>query len=179
MKYKLMPYVYAQAKNCTEKGLPMVRALFVEFPDDPGTWQIEDQYMFGNDIMVAPMMENGTERNVYLPAGKWIDYQSGKVYQNGWNKIVVGRIPAVILVRNGAVIPHIALAQSTDKMDWSKLDLKVYSSGMKQAKGLVCLPTDNLLNEVVMTNDGNKWEIKSNPLQGKTKLTVLTNDIKE
>ena len=69
MKYKLMPYVYAQAKNCTEKGLPMVRALFVEFPDDPGAWLVEDQYMFGNDIMVAPMMENGSQRNVYLLQG--------------------------------------------------------------------------------------------------------------
>ena len=172
MKYKLMPYVYAQAKNCTEKGLPMVRALFVEFPDDPGAWLVEDQYMFGNDMMVAPMMENGTERNVYLPVGKWIDYQSGKVYQSGWNKIPAGHIPAVILVRNGAVIPHIALAQSTDKMDWSKLELSVYSSDVKQAKGLLCIPADNILKEVIFTNEGSKWLVKDNPYQGKIKLTV-------
>jgi alpha-D-xyloside xylohydrolase len=47
MKYKLMPYVYAQAKDCSERGLPMVRALLVEFPDDPGAWLVEDEYMFG------------------------------------------------------------------------------------------------------------------------------------
>lgn len=47
MKYRLMPYVYAQAKECTEKGLPMLRALFVEFPDDPGAWKVDDEYLFG------------------------------------------------------------------------------------------------------------------------------------
>jgi len=83
MKYKLMPYVYAQAKQCTEKGLPMVRALFVEYPDDPGAWLVEDQYLFGSDILVAPMMETGNSRSVYLPKGSWVDYQNGKINQKG------------------------------------------------------------------------------------------------
>lgn len=175
MKYKLMPYVYAQAKNCTEKGLPMVRALFVEFPNDPGAWLVEDQYMFGSDILVAPMMEAGKERNVYLPTGKWIDYQSGKVYESGWNVIAAGEIPAVILVRNGAMIPHIALAQSTDKMDWSKLDLTVYSDGGTQAKGLICLPADNLLKEVSVKLAGGKWVLDNNPFEGKSLLKIKMN----
>ena len=51
MKYRLMPYVYAQAKECTEKGLPMLRALFVEFPDDPGAWKVDDEYLFGSQIL--------------------------------------------------------------------------------------------------------------------------------
>ena len=48
MKYKLMPYVYAQAKDCSERGLPMLRALFVEYPKDPGAWLVEDEYLFGS-----------------------------------------------------------------------------------------------------------------------------------
>ena len=52
MKYKLMPYVYAQAKDCSERGLPMVRALLVEFPDDPGAWLVEDEYMFGSQMII-------------------------------------------------------------------------------------------------------------------------------
>ena len=68
MKYRLMPYVYAQAKECTEKGLPMLRALFVEFPDDPGAWKVDDEYLFGSQILVAPLLESGiTGRTVYLP----------------------------------------------------------------------------------------------------------------
>lgn len=149
MKYRLMPYVYAQAKHCTETGLPMVRALFIEFPDDPGAWFIEDQYLFGNDILVAPMFENAKNRNVYLPNGcKWIDYQSGKVYSPGWHEIQVGPIPAVILVRDGSVVPHAKVAQSTDKIDWSKLDFKVYKADKKKAQGLVFKPNDDKLTIV-------------------------------
>ena len=48
LKYKLMPYVYAQAKDSSEHGLPMVRALFVEFPDDPGSWNVDDEYLYGS-----------------------------------------------------------------------------------------------------------------------------------
>ncbi len=165
MKYKLMPYIYAQAKLCTEKGLPMVRALFVEYPDDPGTWLVEDQYLFGADILVAPMMEAGTERNVYLPKGNWIDYQSGKTYQQGWNVIEAGKIPAIILVREGAVIPHVQLAQSTDKINWSDIELKVYGDKEK-ATGFVCLPSDNKLTDIILTKSGSNYQLEKGQIQG-------------
>lgn len=149
MKYRLMPYVYAQAKECTEKGLPMLRALFVEFPDDPGAWKVEDEYLFGSQILVAPLLESGmTARTVYLPRGKWIDYQTGKVYDSGWHRIEAGTLPIVMLVRNGSVLPHLKLAQSTAEMDWSKVNLKVYCADRDQAEGLICLPADNRLQTV-------------------------------
>src|SRR5665647_2052192 len=63
-----MPYVYAQSKDASERGLPMVRALFIEYPDDPGSWQVDDEYLFGSDILVAPLMETATTgRDVCLP----------------------------------------------------------------------------------------------------------------
>ena len=149
MKYRLMPYVYAQAKECTEKGLPMLRALFVEFPDDPGAWKVDDEYLFGSQILVAPLLEFGmTGRTVYLPEGKWIDYQTEKVYEGGWHRIEAGSLPIIMLVRDGSVLPHLKLAQSTAEMDWSKMNLKVYSADKKQAEGLVCLPADNRIQVV-------------------------------
>ena len=149
MKYRLMPYVYAQAKECTEKGLPMLRALFVEFPDDPGAWKVDDEYLFGSQILVAPLLESGiTGRTVYLPEGKWIDYQTEKVYEGGWHRIEAGSLPIIMLVRDGSVLPHLKLAQSTSEMDWSKMSLKVYSADKKQAEGLICLPTDNRIQVV-------------------------------
>lgn len=149
MKYRLMPYVYAQAKECTEKGLPMLRALFVEFPDDPGAWKLDDEYLFGSQILVAPLLESGmTGRTVYLPEGKWIDYQTEKVYEGGWHRIEAGSLPIIMLVRDGSVLPHLKLAQSTAEMDWSKMSLKVYSADKKQAEGLVCLPADNRIQVV-------------------------------
>ncbi len=149
MKYRLVPYVYAQAKECTEKGLPMLRALFVEFPDDPGAWKVDDEYLFGSQILVAPLLESGiTGRTVYLPEGKWIDYQTEKVYEGGWHRIEAGSLPIIMLVRDGSVLPHLKLAQSTSEMDWSKMSLKVYSADKKQAEGLICLPTDNRIQVV-------------------------------
>jgi len=126
MKYKLMPYIWEQAKECSKLGLPMVRALLVEFPHDQGAWYVEDEYMFGSKILVAPLLESGNSRNVYLPKGKWIDYQNGKVYEGGYQTIEAGRIPAIILVKDGSVIPHAPLAQRTDQIDWNAVVNKEY-----------------------------------------------------
>lgn len=166
MKYRLMPYVYAQAKECTEKGLPMLRALFVEFPDDPGAWKVDDEYLFGSQILVAPLLESGmTGRTVYLPEGKWIDYQTEKVYEGGWHRIEAGSLPIIVLVRDGSVLPHLKLAQSTAEMDWSKMSLKVYSADKKQAEGLVCLPADNRI-QVVKVDCGKAKPQLLNQIEG-------------
>jgi len=148
MKYKLMPYVYAQAKDCSERGLPMVRALLVEFPQDPGAWLVEDEYMFGSQMLVAPLMESGTERTVYLPKGKWIDYQTGKVYEGGYQTIEAGEIPAVILVRDGSLIPHVPLAQRTDEIDWNKIEWKAYKADATTCSGLLFKPGDSKIETI-------------------------------
>ena len=173
LKYRLMPYVYAQAKDCSERGLPMLRALFIEYPDDPGSWLIDDEYMFGSDILVAPLMhENETGRNVYLPPGNWDDFQTGKSYSGGWNQIEAGEIPAIILVRDGSAIPEIQLAQSTMRMDWSKLALVAFAKNSKTANGLVCLPSDNMLHQISLNQAGNGFELANDPLAGKVSWTI-------
>lgn len=147
MKYSLMPYIYTEAKESSEKGLPMFRALLIEFPDDPGAWGVEDQYMFGSQIMVAPMLESGKGRYVYLPGKEsWIDYQSGKSYTPGWNYIPVGEIECVILVRDGANIPHVKVAQSTDKIDWNNIEWR--SFGKKSDTGRIFKPGYTKIEEV-------------------------------
>ncbi len=143
MKYRLMPYVYAQAKDCSNRGLPMVRAMFVEFPHDQGAWYCEDQYMFGSQILVAPLMESGNERMVYLPEGKWIDYQTGEVYAGGYRTIVAGKIPCIILVRDGSLIPHVPVAQSTDRIEWDKLEWTPYKVDAPSCIGFLFRPGDS------------------------------------
>ena len=146
LKYKLMPYVYAQAKHSAENGWPMQRALLLEYPDDPGAWLIEDEYMFGSQMLVAPMLEAGNSRDVYLPGkSKWIDYQTGKVYKPGWNNIKTGELPIIILVKDGSAIPHVPVAQSTNDIDWKKLTWKHYKADARSTTGLICLPSDNKL----------------------------------
>ncbi len=170
MKYQLMPYVYAQAKNCTETGLPMLRALFIEYPDDPGAWLVEDEYLFGSDILVAPLFENTDSRQVYLPGKtKWIDYQTGKIYASGWNEIKIeGAIECVILVRDGAIIPTAKLAQSTDKIDWTTLEGKIFIAEATEATGLLCLPENNELKKLT-TSSSSSWK---NP-EGISKITIV------
>jgi alpha-D-xyloside xylohydrolase len=148
MKYKLMPYVYAQAKDCSERGLPMVRALLVEFPDDPGAWLVEDEYMFGSQMLVAPLLESGNSRTVYLPRGQWIDYQTSKVYVSGYQTIQAGSIPVIILVRDGSVIPHAPLAQRTDQIRWDKLELRTYKAKAKKCTGLLFKPGDQKVQQI-------------------------------
>lgn len=148
LKYRLMPYVYAQAKDCSNRGLPMVRALFVEYPDDPGAWLVEDEYLFGSQILVVPLMESGNERDCYLPKGKWIDYQTGAVYDGGWQRLKAGKIPAIILVRDGSLIPTVPVAQSTDKIEWDKMELTPYRASAQKCRGLVFKPGDADVTEV-------------------------------
>ena len=164
MKYQLMPYVYAQAKDASDHGLPMVRALFVEFPDDPGAWLVDNEYLFGASMLVAPLLhENEKSRAVYLPGGRWIDYQTGRAYAGGWQTIAAGQIPEIILVRDGTVLPQIALAQSTDQMDWSKIKLVVYAADTTTAKGLIFLPGDPGLHELTLTKKHGAFQLTSDP----------------
>lgn len=173
LKYRLMPYVYAQAKDCSERGLPMVRALFIEYPDDPGSWLVDDEYLFGSDILVAPLLQEADKsRAVYLPPGNWIDYQTGRARAGGWHQIEAGEIPIVILVRDGAVLPHIQPAVSTAQMDWSKLELVVFARESAEAKGLVCLPSDNELVRVSLVKQGTTFSLVNDPLPGRVKWSI-------
>lgn len=160
MKYKLMPYVFAQAKQSTEHGLPMARALFIEFPHDAGAWLCEDEYMFGSQILVAPLLEPGNCRTVYLPKGKWIDYQTGKVFNSGYQTIAVptqselkegiskNPIPCIILVRDGSLIPRVPVAQNTSEIDWNKLTLTPYKADATICTGYVYKPGDKNVQEI-------------------------------
>ncbi|MBP8304146.1 MAG: alpha-xylosidase [Phycisphaerae bacterium] len=176
LKYRLMPYIYAQAKDSSQRGLPMLRALFLEYPEDPGSWRVDDEYLFGSSILVAPLLEDrATARDVYLPSGTWIDYQTGKTFTGGWNRIEAGPIPVVMLVKEGTVLAHIGLAQSTKAMDWSRLDLVPFAKDTQEAKGLVCLPADNRLVEVTLTRKDGAWRVATDPLAGKVTFKVRMN----
>ena len=84
LRETLRPYVRGLMKEAHEKGTPVMRPLFYDFPDDPKTWEIEDQYMFGSDILVAPILyADERERTLYLPKGSWKHLFTGEVYEGG------------------------------------------------------------------------------------------------
>jgi alpha-D-xyloside xylohydrolase len=165
LKYSLMPYIYAQAVDSSAHGYPMLRALFFEYPDDPGSWLVDDEYMFGSDLLVAPLIEEGSERNVYLPPGAWIDYQTSKIYRGGWQRIGAGQIPVVLLVKDHSVIPHIKVAQSTSEMDWKNIELRVFSTDTTAATGMFSSP-QRRLEKIRLQHDGRSYSIENDPLRG-------------
>jgi alpha-D-xyloside xylohydrolase len=158
MRYRLMPYIYAQAFIASQNGLPMLKAMFFNYPDDLTTWNLEDQFMFGENMLVAPLMEENTSsRSVYLPKGKWIDYQTKKVYEGQqWIDIKTGELPGIVLIKNGSVIPHITLAQSTEFMDWSKIELIIYCNENKNLTGLFYQPNGKMIELEIVHHEGKR-----------------------
>ncbi len=78
LRYRLLPYIYSHAYAAAQTGLPLIRAMALDFQDDPVTHHIEDQYMFGDAFLVAPVYSPDNKRTVYLPAGTWYDYDTGR-----------------------------------------------------------------------------------------------------
>ena len=85
LRERLRPYIHEQMHRASVEGLPPMRPLFVDFPDDPQAWVVEDQFLFGPDILVAPVTAPGTtSREVYLPAGRrWVDVRTGESHDGG------------------------------------------------------------------------------------------------
>ncbi|MDQ3863921.1 MAG: alpha-xylosidase [Actinomycetota bacterium] len=167
MKYRLMPYVYAQAKLASQNGHPMLRTLFFEYPEDGTSWLVEDEYLFGTDILVAPLLEEARSRDVYLPPGLWTDYQGGEVYEGArWHHLHAGRVPIVVLVREGAAIPHAGLAQSTTRIEWDEIELRVFGAG-ESAEGYFCHPEDGELHLLRLARGADGFELREDPLGGR------------
>jgi alpha-D-xyloside xylohydrolase len=162
MRYKLMPYIFTQAYIASQNGWPMLKAMFLNYPHDPTTWNLEDQFMFGDDLLIASIMEENTiERNVYLPKGKWINYFTNEVYVGSqWIKIRATEFPGIVLVKSGSVIPHIALAQSTEFMDWKNIELVVFDEENKSQTALFYFPNEKTI-EVQFNFEEKKWKVNS------------------
>jgi alpha-D-xyloside xylohydrolase len=172
LKYRLMPYVYAQAKDSSAQGHPMLRTLFFEYPNDPTSWLVEDEYLFGPELLVAPLFSESDERQVYLPPGAWVDYQTGKRYEGGrWHEVAAGEIPIVLMVKGGAVIPHVAVAQSTKDVDWANIELRVFGASRGSLSARVALPGGEV--QALRLNPARGgYELVSDPLRGKVRWRI-------
>ncbi|MEO6590363.1 MAG: TIM-barrel domain-containing protein, partial [Pyrinomonadaceae bacterium] len=173
LRYSLMPYIYAQSKDSAAKGFPLLRTLFFEFPQDETSWQIEDEYMFGANLLVAPLFENNkNSRKVYLPPGTWFDYQTGKVYEGAtWHDITAGEIPIILLVKNHTVLPFVEPAQNTAAIDWNNIELKIFSTDEKDVSGIFALPNDKLQALELKQSNG-KYMLKNDFSRGKIKWQI-------
>ena len=101
LRERLRPYLHAQAREASRSGMPVMRPLLLEFPEDEKCWEVDDQFMFGPKLLVAPVLEqHATDRSVYLPADtEWIDAWTG-ARESGGREVVtnapLGRIPVFL-----------------------------------------------------------------------------------
>lgn len=123
LRYALIPYLVKQGQKTVYTGFPVLRALIFHHEDDPMCWNIDDQYYFGDDFLVAPIMSADGVRDVYLPSGRWVDFWTGAILEGGrWlKKIKMSLEHMPVYVKFGShvpVYPH--SVQCTDEMDLTK-----------------------------------------------------------
>ena len=85
-RMELLPYITEEARHCAETGEPLMRPLFLDWPEDPQVWQLSDQYCFGRDLLIAPVLEPGLKtRHLYVPEGHWRDFWTDTKFSGqGW-----------------------------------------------------------------------------------------------
>lgn len=111
LRYRLLPYIINQAKICCNEGIPLVRALVLEFPEDINVWRIQDQYMFGDAILVAPVLEplcRSRIRKLYLPQGIWYDFWTKEKIESfgEWIETEIDLKKMPMYIRSGRIIPY-------------------------------------------------------------------------
>ena len=105
LRERLRPYIERQMQTAAEKGWPVMRPMFFEFPEDEVCYTLGEQYMFGDDVLFAPIVNRGqTEKRVYLPEGKWVLTRTGEVYAPGWHTIHVQIDEFVAFVKDDAEV---------------------------------------------------------------------------
>ncbi len=128
LRYRMLPYLYSAVRECSTTGMPVVRALWLHYPDDPVAVARDDEYLWGRDILVAPVCEMGaTSRRVYLPRGDWYDFWTGEKMTGGreiTRAVDLGTMP--LFVRAGAVLPLGPVKQHTRETTTEPLSVTVY-----------------------------------------------------
>jgi alpha-glucosidase len=129
LRYKFMPYFYDVMRGTEESGAPLIRPLLFNYQKDKRTYEINDEFMVGDSILVAPILSQGeTRRMVYLPEGNnWFDYWTGQEYAGGEYIIKIAPLDVCpIFIKSGAIIPTYPEQNYLGEKDIDKLTLQVY-----------------------------------------------------
>jgi alpha-D-xyloside xylohydrolase len=144
LRYRLLPYIYSLAARVSLEGRMMLRAVALDFPDDPVTHAIDDEFLFGPSLLVCPVTRPmfyapGSEpisdepqsRDVYLPAGcAWYDFHTGKRHEGGQIIEAAAPLDAIpVFVRAGSILPLGPVVQSTSERASHVIELSVYPGG--------------------------------------------------
>ncbi len=128
LRYRLLPYLYSAVHECATTGMPIMRALWLHFPDDPKAVECGDQYLWGRNVLVAPVIEKGaTTRRVYLPRGAWYDFWTNERVEGGGEisrPVDLETMP--LYVREGSILPLGPVKQFTGEIVEEPLSISIY-----------------------------------------------------
>jgi alpha-glucosidase (family GH31 glycosyl hydrolase) len=166
LRYQLMPYTYTLAWEAHKTGLPLMRAMWIHYPDDKKAVALGNQYLWGRDLLIAPVFEKGAKsRTTYLPEGLWHDWWSGEVMEGG--KDVVRNVDLSVMpiyVRAGAIIPVDPVRQYTGETVSAPTTIKIFT----ESDGRFTLYEDDGTSQAYLHGVGRwtgfKWSEKERTL---------------
>lgn len=130
LRMQLVPYLYSAFVRYHQQGTPPFRALVVDYPSDKQVWKIDNQYMVGEELMVAPVVAGESSRTIYLPQGEWVDFWTSKTYSGGQTTTM--KVPLMVIplfVKSGALLPLAHPALHAGAEEARRLTVKVYGKG--------------------------------------------------
>ena len=147
LKYQLFPYLYSYAREAYDTGLPVMRAMLLEYPNDPEAVKAEHQFMFGEELLVAPVTRPGAKtKQVYLPVGEWIDFHTGKSYAgNQWLEYPVALEDIPVFVKAGSIIPMMPVMQYIHEVRDYPVTFRVF--GAEQNASFTLYEDDGVTND--------------------------------
>jgi len=162
LRYRLLPYLYGAARRAVV-GVPLARPLVYDHFPDRTTWQIDDEYLLGPDLLVAPMFEPRGSRDVYLPRGGWYDFWTDQRFDGGrWISYEAELETLPLFVRAGAVIPMGPELQHANERAWDPLRFEVYPGGEGVTE--MELTDDHRRLRFTMTVHGQHVRLEGGPL---------------
>ena len=130
LRYQMLPYIYSEAVRCVATSQPVMRPMLFDWQDDPSTYDISDQFMLGEWLLFAPIVDETNQRRVYLPAGQWMNYWTNEIIEGSRWLIVQAALDELpLFLRAGAIVPMAAPMQHTGECDWHNLTLDMFPAG--------------------------------------------------
>jgi alpha-glucosidase (family GH31 glycosyl hydrolase) len=128
LRYRLLPYIYTTAAQAKVRGYPIVRPLFFDYPTDSLTYSLANEYMFGDRLLVAPIIQKGQQTiDVYLPGKRWYSLWDETVFDGGkWHTFETELKTIPVFVKEGSLIPMVKAVNSTDDYSSAELTIRYY-----------------------------------------------------
>ncbi len=170
LRYKLLPYLYKLFVDSYREGLPIIRPLCLEFPFDENCYDIDDEFMLGDSLLVAPILNPGSKaRAVCLPENKWLNLWNGKIYKKGWNFVEADLKTIPVFLKENSAIITTNVKESAEE-PWDKITIETFLT--KNVNVKIYDDDDGITFNY---KKGEFFEIELNIKKEKNKLKINTN----